>query len=360
MINQLPVSIQTLHADLVERSWQGCFAELLQSGGTPYRQHQKGRDYWYLKQRMINGVRCRDIYLGPDNEKTRKRVTEFNDMKRIRKDRIDMVRALRRARINGPDRLSGQILSKLGEAGVFRLRAVVVGSVAFQTYEPMLGVRFKDGISQTGDLDLAQFHSISILVNDRIEEDFLSLLQKVDSRFRAVPDVFNKNKIMRYVIGTGKQNEFSVDLLCPFRGPEYRQGITTLPALRADAQLLRYLDFLIRDEINSVALHDAGIPINVPAPERYAIHKLIVARMRLDTSHSQTKARKDLVQARSLLEVLLVDRPHELKQVLNEAMGRGPKWSGKILESINMMENSIKEELLKLNDTSESVIPNPD
>ena len=355
MINQVPVSIQTLYADLVDRSWGGSFAELLQAGGMPYKQHRKGRDYWYLKQKMVAGVRQKDIYLGPDSEDVMKRVNEFRDLKRIRKDRVDIVRALRQARFNGPDRFSGQILSKLGEAGFFRLRAVVVGSVAFQTYEPMLGVRFQDSISRTSDLDLAQFHSISISVADQVERDFLSLLREIDPRFRAVPDAFDKNRTMRYVIGAGAQEEFSVDLLCPHVGPDRRSRVTSLPALQGDAQLLRYLDFLIYDEINAVALHDIGVPINVPAPERYAVHKLIVSQMRVDTAHSQTKARKDLAQAQSLIEVLLADRSHELAHVWNEALERGPKWSLMLLRSADKLEGDIKEGLLGLTDVDSTL-----
>ena len=43
--------------------------------------------------------------------------------------------------------------------------------------------------------------------------------------------------------------------------------------------------------------------INVPAPERYAIHKLIVAGER--PAAERTKARKDLMQAASLASYFL-------------------------------------------------------
>lgn len=349
MINQLPVSVQTLCADLVDRSWSGSYAELLQAGGTPYKRTVKGREYWYLKPPMVNGkVQDKALYLGPHNDEVRHRLGELKDLKRIRKDRVDMVRALQQARLRGPDRFSGQILSKLAEAGFFRLRAVVVGSVAFQTYEPMLGVRFEDAIAQTVDLDLTEFHSISISVDDKVKEDFLSLLQDVDPRFRAVPDAFEKNQTMRYVIGTGSQEEFSVDLLCPYVGPDRRGRIRSLPALQGDAQLLRYLDFLIYGEINAVSLYGIGIPINVPAPERYAIHKLIVSQIRIDTPHSQTKARKDIAQSQVLIEVLLEDRSDELAAVWNEALQREPKWREKLMEAANQLAPPVRGRFLEL------------
>ncbi|WJI64332.1 GSU2403 family nucleotidyltransferase fold protein [Mesorhizobium sp. C416B] len=39
----------------------------------------------------------------------------------------------------------------------------------------------------------------------------------------------------------------------------------------------RFLDFLIRDPIRTALLHRSGLPVLVPSPQRYAIHKLIVA-----------------------------------------------------------------------------------
>ena len=348
MIDRLPVSLQTLYADLVDRSWSGSYQELLQAGGSPYKRTLKGRDYWYLKMPMVDGVRGRDRYLGPDSEDIRRRVNAHNDLKAVRRERRDMVRALRNARVPTPDAMSGKILSALSEAGVFRLRTVVVGTVAFQVYGPLLGVRFANTAGQTGDLDLAQFHSISVLVDDQVEDGILTTLKEVDSRFEAIPSPFDGRKAMRYAIRIGEgQEQFAVDLLYPLRGPD-RGTMTTLKALQGDAQLLRYLDFLIYGEINGVVLHGLGVPVNVPQPERYAIHKLIVSRMRINTAKSQAKARKDLAQAAALIEVLLEDRPYELQDAWNEAISRGPKWESKLRQSAGLLQDDIRSRLIEL------------
>ena len=347
MIQRLPVSLQTLYADIVDRSWSGSYGELIQAGGSPYKRSLKGRDYWYLKMPMVEGQRKKDIYLGPDSDDVRRRVSAHLDLKAVRKERLDMIRALRQARLPGPDALSGNILSALSEAGFFRLRAVVVGTVAFQTYGPLLGVRFENTAGQTGDLDIAQFHSVSISVDDEIDGDLLSKLKSVDPRFEAIPSPFDGTKAMRYAIRVGGQEQFAVDLLCPLRGPD-RGSLTSLKALQGDAQLLRYLDFLIYGEINAVALHGIGVPINVPTPERYAIHKLIVSRMRLSTAQSQAKARKDLAQARALIEVLLEDRPYEVQSAWNEALERGPKWQEKLLQGARLLGQGLGDRLIAL------------
>ena len=49
----------------------------------------------------------------------------------------------------------------------------------------------------------------------------------------------------------------------------------------------------------------------MPAPARYALHKLVIAERRV--AAFQTKAKKDLSQAGQLLETLLRDRPGDLR-----------------------------------------------
>ena len=54
-----------------------------------------------------------------------------------------------------------------------------------------------------------------------------------------------------------------------------------MPALGgASAQPLRHLDFLIRDPVRSVLLHGGGVPVTVPAPERYCVHKILLSTER--------------------------------------------------------------------------------
>lgn len=142
----------------------------------------------------------------------------------------------------------------------------MVGSVAFQCYGPLLGFKASGALSRTGDLDLGQFHSIVLAVDDAIDQDLLEVLRRVDSRFDAVLSPTDSRKVMRYAIRTGQQELFALDVLCPLRGAD-RPRITTLRALRGHAQLLRFLDFLLYREVNAVALYGPGIPINIPAPE---------------------------------------------------------------------------------------------
>lgn len=63
-----------------------------------------------------------------------------------------------------------------------------------------------------------------------------------------------------------------------------------------------------------------GILVNVPAPARFALHKLIVARSR--TATQQTKSGKDLDQAAQIIELLAEDRPGDLAAAWEVIRGR--------------------------------------
>jgi hypothetical protein len=101
-----------------------------------------------------------------------------------------------------------------------------------------------------------------------------------------------------------------------------------MPALGgASAQPLRYLDFLIHRPVRSALLHKAGVAVLVPAPERYAIHKLMVAELRREDRDGAVKAGKDLMQASALIDVLANGAGRiDLGLAWHEAVGRGAKW----------------------------------
>ena len=344
-IEHIPVSIQTLYADLTDRARSGDLAELMAGGGAAYSREVRGRLYWYWQPPTVGGVRPAAKYLGADGENVRARLEDLRGVADAKRERVAMVAALRGARMPTPDALAGAVLGALSAAGAFRLRAVVVGSVAFQSYPPMLGVRLPEAMARTGDVDVAEFHSIAMAVDDDLGEDFLTLLRAVDRRFVAVPSPLDGRKTLRYALRVGLQELFSVDVLSPLRGPD-RPPLTYLRALRAHGQLLRFLDFLLYREVNAVALHGPGVPINVPAPERFALHKLLVSQFRAETAQSQTKSRKDLAQAAALIRVLSQDRPLELKYAWDELRARGPSWRRKADASLPALDDDVRRSLL--------------
>jgi hypothetical protein len=200
----------------------------------------------------------------------------------------------------------------------------------------------------TGDVDFAQFHSVSMLVDDTMPP-MLETLQSVDKTFRERPHL-NSQATTAYV----NAKNFSVEFLTPNRGSDGNAGEPAkMPALGgASAQALRYLDFLIRKPVQAVLLHKGGVAVTVPASERYAVHKLIVSTLRKDDPNGAAKARKDAQQAGHLIEALTLNSSKaDLGLIWMEAWDRGQRWQENLAagrkrlnsEQANLLRAAAKE-----------------
>lgn len=310
---------QTVFADLNQRVLDAAFDADYPENGSFSRRTIKGRDYWYYTgYDPLSGTKIRK-YVGPAADTAiTARAEAFGRIKVALRARLDAVRMLRAAGLPAPDGLTGAVVEKLAKAGFFRLRGVLVGTVAFQTYPGLVGAR-ADGNLQTGDVDFAQDHGISLGIDEKVD-DILARLQEVDATFREVPTIADRTRTSMFRNAGG----FQVEFLVPNRGSDDRAGkLTAMPTLGgAAAQPLRYLDFLIRNPVRSVLLHSGGVPVTVPAPERYAIHKLIVATQR----QNREKSAKDIGQAAFLIEATSRFQKLNLADMWIEAWRRGPKW----------------------------------
>jgi hypothetical protein len=120
-----------------------------------------------------------------------------------------------------------------------------------------------------------------------------------------------------------------------------------MPALGgASAEPLHFLDFLIYRPVRAVLLHGAGVPVQVPAPERYAVHKLIVGSRRRSDNDGTAKSRKDRLQAITLMDAMIATRQDEdLAEACVEAWERGPAWRGAIRESLHSFDDDTRKRL---------------
>jgi len=103
------------------------------------------------------------------------------------------------------------------------------------------------------------------------------------------------------------------------RGPESSEPVF-LPAFRLSAQPLRHLEYLLEPVTQAVVLGNDPVLVNLPDPARFALHKLWTSTRRIPAF--QTKAKKDIIQAEQLIEVLLEDRPNDLRDAWS-ALPRG-------------------------------------
>lgn len=323
-MREVDLAYRTLFAELCERVLDASFESEFDLDGRFVPVEVKGKRYWYF-DKTENGANRRR-YVGPvlDQEITR-RVESFRTLKTDHRSRRKLVTSLvRDAGFARPDPMTGDVVAALAEAGFFRLRGVLVGTVAFQCLGGVLGIRLPSAALQTGDVDVAQFHSVSAAVGDTLPP-VLDVLGSVDPSFRAVPHVSDGPGSVQFRADTG----FRIDFLTPNTGrADHANGPARMPALGgAAAQPIRFLDFLIHEPIRSVMLHKSGIAVNVPAPERFAVHKLMVAAQRRRDAAGNAKAAKDLQQAGVLATALAVTRRQgDLAMAWTEAWERGPAW----------------------------------
>jgi hypothetical protein len=333
---------QTLYSELAQRALDASFSSEFSVDGRFVAMESRGRRYWYFDTAKDNGGKHRR-YVGPvDDEEITKRVEHFKDLKADARARRKLVSTLvREAYLPRPQTYVGDIIGALADAGFFRLRGVLIGTVAFQCYSAILGVRLPNTAMQTADADFAQFHSISVEVEDAMPP-ILDVLRKVDETFREVPHQADGLHSTAFV----SRSRYRVEFLTPNTGSDEHAGRPArMPALGgASAEPLRFLDFLIHQPVRAVVLHGAGVPVLVPSPERFAVHKLIIASRRRTDGDGTAKARKDRLQAITLINAMIETRQGSvLADICLEASERGPKWKEAINASLQALEEKDRD-----------------
>ena len=90
--------------------------------------------------------------------------------------------------------------------------------------------------------------------------------------------------------------ELMIELLSPERG-RGNDGVTDLPALGMNAQPLRFMDVAL---MNTLKLYYEDIPVILPHPAAFALHKLLIAPRR----QNPAKKQKDLDAALAILDLI--------------------------------------------------------
>ena len=223
------------------------------------------------------------------------------------------------------DAASGSLYAAMAKIGVFRYGGTIVGTHAFRLYEGELGLRYSfDEMAQTDDLDIAQFEHLSLAIDDVVETPLADTFKDFD--FAPLPSLGKSVWRWRQT----KSNTL-IEFLTPSFGDD--EDIRDLPALGVSAQSLHFLNYLIASPIPAAALYRSGVLIQIPRPERYAIHKLIVADRRRGGPDA-IKSRKDRLQATFLIRALAEDRPDDLREAYVDAMAGGPSWRDHIARSL--------------------------
>lgn len=148
----------------------------------------------------------------------------------------------------------------------------------------------------TEDVDIAREHQLAL--QNVPTGGLLDILKETGISFVEVPAL--KHGAPSTSFKQAGAAGLHVDLLVPSSGTAF--PVIAVPELKAHAMGLPFLGYLLRNTHMSTLLSRHGVvPVRVPDPARFAVHKLLVSRLR--TTHLG-KARKDLQQACTLLAML--------------------------------------------------------
>lgn len=276
--------------------------------GTPgvltERANETGTQYWVHRHSDGAGRRI-ETYIGKlDDAAVQARVDGLRSRIERANATIAQVRILARSGFATVDRKAYSTLASLHNHGIFRAGGLLIGSHAYGALINALGVRTV--AYSTEDVDIARRETL--VLPD--VPPFIDMLKETGIEFFEVPRVDRRAPSTSFAERGGSR--LRVDLLVPSQGDDY--PTIPVPELKAHAKGLPYLAYLLGASQEVPILSPHGVVLaRVPVPERYAIHKLIVAQMRSKTS---AKPEKDLRQAAILIDALVERFPGAVEDAL--------------------------------------------
>lgn len=316
---ELPLSAQTAYAELAEQARAFEMTNALGGlVGSFQKLARKGQEYWYFAYREPGG-KVRLSYVGPDEERVRKLVERFGQARREKPlaPQAQSAMALGCAP-TAPKHF--RMIKRLADYGFFRAGGVLIGTHAFVAMGNLLGVRWAHAAS-TLDVDFAHAgKNVSIALPADLKIDVHGALESLEMGLLPLTEFDG---------GTGAQyrNPKDQELRLDFVTSAVRAGkAVVMPELNLALQPLKFMEFSLEGTTQGCVFSNTGAcTVNLPAPERYAVHKLIVHGERPPAE--RTKARKDLLQSASLVEYFLrhgeAARFHE---AWHDALERGGGW----------------------------------
>jgi len=208
-------------------------------------------------------------------------------------------------------RLSLKVLKEFHKAGVLK-DLVLIGSWCHYFYRAYFNDAPEIPLVRTLDLD------------------FLIPKRQLAKTKADVPEVLaglGFEPLRQYPSGLVKYGhpDLEVEFLVPERGRGEDRPVR-IDALGINAQALRFLGIL---GDHTMEVRHEGLPIRLPEPAAYVLHKFIVARRRARPE----KEERDLLAAKELGEFLLGDAVQRVK--LREIFTDLPlKWRRKVLDSV--------------------------
>jgi hypothetical protein len=322
---ELSLAAQTAYSELAEQTrafeLNSALAGLV---GTFQKLTRKGRAYWYFAYRDLDG-KVRMAYVGPNDERVRALVERFQRTRRA-KPLAPQAKAALELGCAPTAPKHFRIIRRLAEYGFFRAGGVLIGTHAFVALGNLLGVRWTDAAA-TLDVDFAHAgRNVSVALPADLRIDVHDALESLEMGLLPIAQ-FNGQAGAQY------RNPADQELRLDFVTSATRRGKpVVMPDLNLALEPLKFMEFSLEGTTQGCLISRAGAcTVNVPAPERYAVHKLIVFGER--PVAERAKARKDLLQAAALASYFARgDHATLFNSAWREALRRGRGWRTRALQ----------------------------
>lgn len=323
--SELTLSAQTAYAELFEQARTFELTNALAGLTGSFQQlTRKGKSYWYFAYRDLD-QKTRMAYVGPNDERVRALVERFE---KIRRDK-PLSPAARSALALGCGPSAPKhfrIIKRLAEYGFFRAGGVLIGTHAFLAMGNLLGVRWSDG-SATLDVDFAHAgRNISLALPANMRIDVHGALESLEMGLLPLAQFDG-------AVGAQYRNPNDQELRLDFVTSATRKGKpVVMPDLNLVLEPLKFMEFSLEQTTQGCVIGNLGACIvNLPAPERYAVHKLIIYGER--PLSERAKATKDLLQAACLASYFAqTDQAEVFNAAWRDALGRGKGWRERALK----------------------------
>ncbi len=279
--------------------------------GTLKQRTQSGKRYWVREYIRADGRKV-DEYLGPETS------VEETRLQALRAE-IDLARALASGsgtlRLLGYQRMerkAAAVLEVFFNRGLIQAGLTLVGAHAYGALLNELGV-LAPGY-KTQDIDVARSAPLAAALPDGTT--FHHLLKESGLPFVPVPGMPSHRPCASFKLPGAET--LAVDLLIPGK----RVGeLVAAKELQAHAQAVPLLDFLIAEPLEGIILSpNQVIPVKLPSPERFVLHKLFASQSR---TFDRGKAGKDLDQAATLAAALEEETPGRLSELFRRMPAAG-------------------------------------
>jgi len=334
---ELPLSAQTAYAQLADVA----LGLALERGishlhGSFSSKKVQGVAYWYFAYRDLDG-RVRQLYVGPDNAAVNAIIVRARQ-RETHPDEVLVPLAKAAVALGCTPALPKHLraVRRLADYGFFQAGGVLVGTHAFIALGNVLGVKWLEG-GATTDVDFAHAgRNLSVALPADLRVDVHAALASFEQGFIPMVQLAGGAGASYKLTG---DPEFQIDFLTSLHRGEGEPVM--IPNLNVGLQPLRFMEFSLEQVTQAVLMdrNGAAVTVSVPAPERYAVHKLLVVGERAGAL--RTKANKDLKQAAALFEHLLLVRPGDLLDAWQDAVRRGPGWRRRALEGLTALRRAL-------------------